>query len=144
MAVCDEVGELRFGSGSFTGILEKAVENKTSGDQQAVIVQATTLDHFVYDQGNPPPGFIKIDVESAEPLVIAGGERLLREKRPTLLVEVHGPSACRETIRALLDHSYRLHWLKDNGKPVEITQPTQLRDHFHKRCWTHHILALPR
>jgi hypothetical protein len=36
-----------------------------------------------------PIRFIKIDVEGAEPLVMRGAERLLREDRPVILSELH-------------------------------------------------------
>jgi FkbM family methyltransferase len=36
-----------------------------------------------------PVSFIKLDVEGAEPLVIAGAARLLTEDRPTVLAELH-------------------------------------------------------
>lgn len=36
-----------------------------------------------------PVAFIKIDVEGAEPLALRGGERLLREDRPTILAELN-------------------------------------------------------
>jgi len=40
------------------------------------------LDHF------PPPSVLKIDVETHEPSVLKGAERLLREARPTIWCEV--------------------------------------------------------
>jgi FkbM family methyltransferase len=40
------------------------------------------------------PGFIKIDVEGAEGLVLAGARETLRRHRPSLLVETHNDEAC--------------------------------------------------
>ena len=40
------------------------------------------------------PGFIKIDVEGAEGLVLAGVSETLRRFRPSLLVETHNDDAC--------------------------------------------------
>ena len=36
-----------------------------------------------------PVRFIKMDVEGAEPQVVRGAERLLREDRPVILSELH-------------------------------------------------------
>ncbi len=53
-------------------------------------IPATSLDEFVYKEGHPLPDFIKIDVEGAEGKAVAGARRLLSERRPPLLLEVHG------------------------------------------------------
>lgn len=48
--------------------------------------QAMRLDTLL-DRGFAAPDLMKIDVEGAEHLVLAGAERLLREKRPALILE---------------------------------------------------------
>ena len=143
MAVCDEIGHLSFGAGSFTGILGKAVENTKTPENKSVLVEATTLDHFIYDQGNTPPDFMKVDVESAEPLVLGGAKRLLSEHPPKILVELHGPRACKETLQRLLEHRYRVWWLNGRSNRVSVTSADQLEKHFYKGRWTQHVLALP-
>lgn len=52
-----------------------------------ISVEAISLDQYVLF--HPAPDFIKCDVEGAEVAVFEGAERLLREKRPVLLVEMH-------------------------------------------------------
>ena len=49
----------------------------------------TSLDALVYDQTWRPPNVIKLDVEGDELNVLRGGERLLREHHPRLIIEVH-------------------------------------------------------
>lgn len=143
-AVCDENGQLSFntGHGSFTGILEKAPANKPGGDRPSCMVQAITLGHFVYDLGNPAPDVMKIDVESAEPLVLRGADRLLRLHRPRMLIEVHGPTACKETVSQLLAHGYRVESLA-HPERTTVTTPDQLRSYFTKGQWTTHLVAAP-
>jgi FkbM family methyltransferase len=51
--------------------------------------RATTLDFLAQDRRID---FIKIDVEGAEPLVIAGGREMLLRDRPTILMEVNEPA----------------------------------------------------
>lgn len=142
-AVCDEDGQVAFhaSGSSFTGILDKAPENHRGS--VAATVPAVTLDGFVFTQGNPPPDFIKIDVESAEALVLAGASRLLQTKRPRLVIEVHGPDACRATIEKLLMNKYQVR-LAVTDASAEISQPDELKDMFVKNRWTHHLLAIPR
>jgi FkbM family methyltransferase len=142
VAVCDENGQVSFqpNDSSFTGILDKAPESRREG--RVTTVPAVTLDSFVYERGKPAPDFIKIDAESAEAMVVAGAAELLRRKRPKMVIEVHGPDACRDTIAGVLAHGYRIHRVTD-GTPVAVTSPDQLRPLFGKNKWTLHIVALP-
>jgi FkbM family methyltransferase len=63
----------------------------------------------------PPPDVVKIDVEGAELDVLAGAQRLLSERRPILIVEMHGKNAAFADAMAALD--YRVTNL-DGPEPV--------------------------
>lgn len=56
-------------------------------DTDCINVPAISLDDYARDF--PPPEFIKCDVEGAEIEVFLGAQRLLREKRPVFLCEMH-------------------------------------------------------
>lgn len=69
------------------------------------------------------PDFIKIDVEGAEDAVLRGASRILSERKPAMIVEVHGmvqEEACR---KILLDYGYSIEvvnqrrWGKEN-RPI--------------------------
>jgi FkbM family methyltransferase len=62
--------------------------------------------------------FVKIDVEGAEGLVLAGMRRLLREERPVLAVEFHDDEAW-ESRHELLDAGYALS--RPDGSPIDPT-----------------------
>lgn len=53
-----------------------------------VSVQSTTIDAFVA-AGHRPPTVVKIDVEGAENLVLAGMPETLRQHRPMIVCELH-------------------------------------------------------
>lgn len=55
-------------------------------------VRAVSLDDALQSGSVPQPDVIKIDVEGAEDLVLAGMSDLMAESRPALVVEVDGPS----------------------------------------------------
>ena len=57
-----------------------------------------TLDGSTGEFGTP--GFIKIDVDGGELDVLRGAEEILREHRPSLIVETHSPRA-RAAVRTL-------------------------------------------
>lgn len=64
-------------------------------------VKAVKLDSFVINE--LPPALIKIDVEGGGARVLAGATELIREHRPIVYVELHGPSeraAVRDSLQA--------------------------------------------
>ena len=71
------------------------VSNISPSASNTISVEAISLDQFVLS--HPAPDFLKCDVEGAEVAVYQGAERLLREKHPILLVEMH----CSENHRVL-------------------------------------------
>jgi FkbM family methyltransferase len=91
----------------------------SSGGGNTIEVSAESLDDFTRIQ--PLPDFLKCDVEGAEVEVFRGAERLLKEKRPGIICEMHSE----ENQRILLEELSRLGY---------TCQP----------CGTNHILALPR
>lgn len=64
-------------------------------------VHAMGFDQLVNTYNLEMPDFIKIDIEGAEGKAIAGMKKTLQEKRPLLLVEVHGRIAAEETLQGL-------------------------------------------
>jgi FkbM family methyltransferase len=83
-------------------------------------VAAVTLDELAAD--NPRRvTLVKIDVQGAESMVLAGAHRLIRQHRPAIFVEVHDPSLVRlgssrrELISALIALGYGGHRLTRSG-----------------------------
>lgn len=56
-------------------------------------VKCCGMDELVYEMNLPAPDFIKMDLESAEVQALHNGDRLFREKRPIILLELHGEAA---------------------------------------------------
>jgi|SRR5690242_4393802 len=83
-----------------------------------VRVSAVSLDEFT--QTFTPPDFLKCDVEGAELEVFRGAQRLLKDKRPILLCEMHSEENRRALLREFASLGYRC-------DPIDET----------------HILALP-
>lgn len=83
------------------------------GDWVTEKVASTTLDALV-ERRSLDPGFIKLDVEGAEHLALAGAKRVLEANRPILLSEVddfllrkNGSSAA-EIIRLIAGYEYNV------------------------------------
>jgi hypothetical protein len=65
----------------------------------------TGLDSWTYS-GGFVPGFIKIDIEGAEVAALRSAERILRERHPALIVEVHSRELERDCSAILSRHGY--------------------------------------
>ncbi len=83
-------------------------------------VAAVVLDELAADDPRPVT-LIKIDVQGAESMVLAGAHRLIRRHRPAIFVEVHEPSLTRlgssrhELIGMLVALGYGGHRLTRSG-----------------------------
>jgi FkbM family methyltransferase len=77
--------------------------------QSEISVPSTSLDAFVYQHSGPMPQLVKMDIEGGEVLALPGMRRLLREARPTLLLELHGPEAARAAWDELTAAGYTVH-----------------------------------
>ena len=80
-------------------------------------VDTIALDDFIYRDKHPAPDMIKIDIEGAEGLALMGMRRLLKEAKPTLLIELHGPEAAKTVWEELSEADYSVRALK-KGYPV--------------------------
>src|SRR4051812_29368660 len=76
-----------------------------SGGACTILVEATSLDDCT--RRFPPPDLIKCDVEGAEAEVFRGAERLLAEKRPIIVCEVHSRQTRRALLKTLSQFTYR-------------------------------------
>jgi FkbM family methyltransferase len=85
--------------------------------QAEVTVEGISLDEFVYGRGNPAPQVIKMDIEGGEVLALPGMERVLKEARPLMLMELHGPESSQAAWETLNRAGYQVCWMKP-GYPV--------------------------
>jgi FkbM family methyltransferase len=75
---------------------------------QTIEVTGIGLDEFVYEEGNPVPQIVKMDIEGGEVLALPGMRRLLLEAQPILLLELHGPESSQAAWKNLKPAGYRL------------------------------------
>ncbi len=56
-------------------------------------VECAGVDELVFEKGLPEPDLIKFDLESAEVFALKNGPKLFKNKRPVILLELHGQEA---------------------------------------------------
>jgi FkbM family methyltransferase len=121
MALADEDGTAEFqvdDMQSASGTLSKVTggdpcvgrQNLGLGPLTAQVV-CRSLDGLLADPPSPGtplplPDVLKIDVEGAEALLLRGAARLLRERGPRLLIELHGAAVAGEVLSLLADAGY--------------------------------------
>lgn len=99
-----------------------------------ITVETIDLDAFVYARGNPAPSLIKMDIEGGEVLALSGMRALLRQERPILLIELHGPEARAGVWEELGQARYHLRRLARGFPP--FAQPEALG-------WKVYLAAFP-
>ncbi|MBS0314082.1 MAG: FkbM family methyltransferase [Proteobacteria bacterium] len=108
VAVSDHCGFIEFAIARRARAANSIVgmgSTQTGGTLETRTVPCVTLDALL--QWFPPPDVLKIDVEGAESLVLAGASRLLADVRPRIYCEVSSNSA--EHVTMLLKNArYRL------------------------------------
>lgn len=102
---------------------------------EEIEVDSLALDDAVYRQKSPAPELIKIDIEGGEGAALRGMTRLLKEKRPTLFIELHGYEAAREVFEQLTNHNYSMRELKAGSRFVKDVE--QLN-------WKSYVVAEPQ
>jgi len=97
-------------------------------------VRVVSLDGFVYGEGHPAPGLVKIDVEGGEVKALAGMSRVLTEARPTVVCEVHSHDLARKAALFLQRTGYAVSDLEE-GTPGTVSP-----DRFTRRRY---LLGMP-
>jgi FkbM family methyltransferase len=74
----------------------------------SIEVEGISLDDFVYRDGNLPPQAVKMDIEGGEVLALPGMLRILKEIRPIVLMELHGPESAQVAWQTFSQAGYDL------------------------------------
>jgi len=109
-AVVELSGPTEFLIGPSTGMGKvTGSAGRTSVEYDGSIrIKALSIDDFIKSSGNPSPSIVKMDIEGGEVLALPGMVNLLRERRPIMLVELHGHQAARVTWDLLNQAHYKI------------------------------------
>jgi hypothetical protein len=102
--------------------LAAAQTPNTAGDYalfDRMEVTTATIDELVFQRGLAPPTVLKIDVEGAESLVLAGAREFFKNHHPLLLIEVHHILQMFQVLQLLGQYGYRAVVLdEENASPA--------------------------
>ena len=98
---------------SGTGVLDAVTHGGASQARSqyglppvTVRVPISRLDRLIEARSLPFPDVIKIDVEGAEAMVLAGAKNVLLSREPRLVIELHGAEVTRQALQTLWDLGY--------------------------------------
>ena len=117
LAVSDQIGTGSFDLGRHRGA-GHLVQPTTASLETMLHVQTTTLDKFVFEDGNLPPAFVKIDIEGGEGAALRGCLRVIAQYRPIFIIELHNPAEDRAVGTILGSFGYTA-FRVESGRPVE-------------------------
>lgn len=106
-AVCDKAG-----LASFERAASNAMGRLTFSDSSSLQVSTVTLDQLIAERTCPEPDILKVDVEGAESAVLRGATQLLRSRRATWLISLHGAGERDRCTQQLEAAGYRLSTLQ--------------------------------
>jgi FkbM family methyltransferase len=123
-AVNDRSNSTKFyiGPSPGTGKLVKSAGRSTITYRESIEVEGISIDDFIYQSGNPAPDILKIDIEGGEVLALPGMSRMLHEKRPVVMIELHGQEAARVGWDLLKKENYRICHMAADFPPILVLQ----------------------
>jgi len=78
-----------FGRDDWNQLIDTDSCEGNPSNRTGFLVDTISLDEFVFQENNPPPDLIKIDVEAQEEKVLEGARRLLKEYKSIIICEFH-------------------------------------------------------
>ncbi|MFQ5923208.1 MAG: FkbM family methyltransferase [Anaerolineales bacterium] len=90
----------------------QASKGRQAEYESRLSVEVIALDDWVARSKLTPPELIKIDVEGGEAAVLEGMSSTLKNDRPTILIELHGPEATSAVQKILASAGYALHAMR--------------------------------
>jgi len=115
MAALDRAGSVNFtlNYGNLgLGVTQRSSFYATKAGHE-IGVTGLDMASLIAQFGLHSPDLIKIDVEGAEGFVVEGLQRIIQDRKPVLMIEVHGQVAARQTFDHFRNQPYRYEILND-------------------------------
>ena len=126
-AICDKIGTAEFSDD--TVAVMASLTTSASG-HRTIRVKTETLDSIVANRS--PPDLLKIDIEGAEIEALRGAPKLIAEKRPVLLVEVHSQEIAAQYDSLMKEFGYKTSAINgdeisasDSGERFVVSEPAK-------------------
>jgi len=93
------------------------LSKKYNDELEVIEVECRGVDEIIDLEKAKAPDFVKFDLESAEVFALHNGDKLFKEKRPLLLLELHGKEAFEAAGLFLEKYNYRAAYVGDFPNP---------------------------
>lgn len=135
-AVSNRAARMTFlvGPSGGTGKVSGSAGRQDLAYTQEILVDALSLDSFVYEMGYAPPDVVKMDIEGGELLAIPGMRRVLNEVRPVVMIELHGFDVARVAWEEFRRAGYKIYNMIHGYE--EVTR-------FENLDWKSYLVAQP-
>jgi FkbM family methyltransferase len=145
LAIGDEDGLVDFQSddmSALTGALDAVNHGTASRNRvqyhlppQVEKVRVARLDTVIPDRGLATPDVVKLDIEGAEAMALRGAPRLLEERKPRWVIELHSGPVAAEVLEILWKYRYRCFGYLHSGtarvyREITAADLTVIRDEY--------------
>ncbi len=135
-AVVDQPGPVEFMVHSSHGMGKASGSGGRKEDyRDRIKVAGTSLDVFVFEEDNPPPQLVKMDIEGGEVMAVPGMRRTLAVHRPIVFLELHGKEAAETAWEVFTAADYTIHRMARDFPNIKDVS---------KLDWKAYIIAVPR
>jgi FkbM family methyltransferase len=119
LAVGPENSFIKFANnlGGSNGPVGLSKEYNDQDELEVIEVECRGVDEIIELKKAKTPDFIKFDLESAEVFALHNGDKLFKEKKPILLLEIHGEEAFESAGRFLEKYAYEAAYVGDFPSP---------------------------
>jgi FkbM family methyltransferase len=87
-------------------------------------VSVSRLDTVISDRGLTPPDVVKLDIEGAEALALKGADKLLQQRKPRLVIELHNGPAGADVLEILWKYGYHCFGYLESANTREYREIT--------------------
>jgi FkbM family methyltransferase len=109
LALSDTDGQAEFNFSKSRILGSLAAVSRPNHFAESSLVETARLDTLVEKRGLKPPDVIKLDVEAAETIVLAGAGNVLRSARPVCFIDLHGTNGPVADALDALDYAHWVH-----------------------------------
>jgi FkbM family methyltransferase len=106
--------------------MSSLIKDQHSKKIRVIKVKTIKIDDYILT--HKPPSIIKMDVEGAEPFILKGATKLLRELNPIIIMEFFPDALHRDAVSVLLNNKYNIFGIDNEGDLFPVNETDIFKD----------------